>query len=180
MVSVIFRTPDTLAARPIPGKIYMLLHCDGTSVLLLDNVTGAKGLPVATYESNTSNIKVTKSNDIIVSTHNSATISSFVSFLGCTFALGSRIGHRHDDGVFIHLAHILKYVRIEDAGLSAETKKHGWFKFLDCVSNAHAIGDIRIGPLALIVLEMAFIIWITVFAILTTYIVKYGRVKGRA
>jgi hypothetical protein len=51
MVSVIFLTPETLAARPIPGKIYMLLHCDGTSVLLLDNVTGAKGLPVATYES---------------------------------------------------------------------------------------------------------------------------------
>ena len=39
--------PATDAARPMPGKTYMLLHCDGISVLPL-MVTGANGEPVAT------------------------------------------------------------------------------------------------------------------------------------
>ena len=39
--------PATDAARPMPGKTYMLLHCDGMRVRPLIS-TGSNGLPVAT------------------------------------------------------------------------------------------------------------------------------------
>lgn len=47
MGSVTDVTPPTDAASPRPGKTYMLLHCDGMSVLPLIS-TGSKGDPVAT------------------------------------------------------------------------------------------------------------------------------------
>ena len=46
--SVIFRVPDTEAASPMPGKMYMLLHCDGIFTLPSAMVTGSNGDPVAT------------------------------------------------------------------------------------------------------------------------------------
>jgi hypothetical protein len=39
MASVIDATPATDAARPRPGKTYMLLHCDGMSVRPSGSVT---------------------------------------------------------------------------------------------------------------------------------------------
>ena len=39
--------PATDAARPMPGKTYILLHCDGMRVRPLIS-TGSNGLPVAT------------------------------------------------------------------------------------------------------------------------------------
>ena len=40
--------PATDAARPMPGKTYMLLHCEGMSTLPSLCVYGGKGEPVAT------------------------------------------------------------------------------------------------------------------------------------
>ena len=47
MLSEIVSAAQTLAPSPTPGKIYMLLHCDGWNVFP-PSVTGSKGLPVAT------------------------------------------------------------------------------------------------------------------------------------
>jgi len=47
MVSVISVTPETEAAKPIPGKMYILLHWEGMNVRPSAKVTGANGLPVA-------------------------------------------------------------------------------------------------------------------------------------
>ena len=41
-------TPATEAARPTPGKMYMLLHWEGMKVRPSGSDTGAKGEPVAT------------------------------------------------------------------------------------------------------------------------------------
>mmetsp|Transcript_19486 Transcript_19486/g.54194 ORF Transcript_19486/g.54194 Transcript_19486/m.54194 type:complete len:258 (+) Transcript_19486:247-1020(+) len=48
ILSVMRDTPETVAARPMPGKMYILLHWEGITVRPSSSFTGAKGLPEAT------------------------------------------------------------------------------------------------------------------------------------